>query len=314
MCVPCARATPGRWTARPNTACPCCRLARLRTSPSPSTTRRQKARRCSRWPRSRSSPACHRRSRSRWLSTSPTPRRMPSTSSTRCSRRCRSPASWLARRRTDVASQVDVGNLALGQLAQDRGIAAMSDASKEARTASRVWDIIRDEVLEARNWPFAMTAQALAVVAEDPQQRWCYRYALPNDCLTLRTVTDESGLRGARGLGAFFDHQWCAGVYDYETAYGQQGTSILTDAPEAYAVFVARVTDTGRYSAHFIDALACRLAAELAPTIIGEAGLRVKQTMMERDYIAALSQAHEHAANQSRARLEALTPALAARG
>lgn len=213
-----------------------------------------------------------------------------------------------------MASQVDVVNLALGKLAQDRGIAAMSDASKEARTASRVWDIVRDEVLEARNWPFALKAQALALDAEDPQPGWCYRYALPNDCLTLRAVTDESGLRGVRGLAELCGRQWCAGIYDYEIAYGDQDTSILTDAPEAYAVYVVRVTDTGRYSAHFINALACRLAAELAPTIIGEAGLRVKQTMMERDYVAALSQAHEHAANQSRTRLEAMTPALAARG
>ncbi len=212
-----------------------------------------------------------------------------------------------------MASQVDVVNLALGKLAQDRGIAAMTDQSKEARVASRMWDIVRDEVLEARNWPFALKAQSLALDAEDPMPGWEYRYSLPSDCLTVRAITDETGIRGARGL-ELFNCRGQADVYDYELAYGAQGTSILTDLPNAYAVYVVRVIDTDRYPAHFVNALACRLAAEMAPAIIGEAGLRVKQTMMERDYVAALSQAHEHSANQARRNLEALTPALAARG
>lgn len=217
-----------------------------------------------------------------------------------------------------MAGQVDIINMAYGKLAQDRGISSLADQTKEARTATRVWDTVRDIVLEARNWPFALKAEALALDAEAPQPGWLYRYSVPAECLTLKAVVDEAGLRSQRHLSGLCEPDYLAhlkrsGAYDYDMAYGANGTSILSDLPQAYAVYVMRVTDTGRFPAHFIDALACRLAAELAPPIIGEQGLRVRQTILERDYMAALSLAAEHSMNQTRTRLEPVTPALAAR-
>lgn len=222
-----------------------------------------------------------------------------------------------------MASQVDIVNLALAKISTDRAITAMGNASKEARVANRLWDQILDEVLEARNWSFALKTQALAVDAQAAMPGWTYRYAKPNDCLTLKAVTDENGLRIAGGrLACFTDGDWLQayrnhGVYDYECTYGDSGESIHTDIEAAYAVYVMRVTDTGRYSAHFTNALATRLAAEMAPTIVGEQGLRVKQAMLDPrggEYAIALSLASEHSSNQSRHRLEAVTPSLAARG
>lgn len=218
-----------------------------------------------------------------------------------------------------MAGQVDIINLAFGKLAQDRGISSLTDQTKEARTALRVWDTVRDMVLEARNWPFALHAEPLAVEAEAPHPGWCYRYAMPAECLTLKAVVDESGLRGQRHLSAFCEPDYLArlresGAYDYDLAYGVNGTSILSDVPEAWAVYVVRITDCSRFPAHFIDALAWRLAAELAPPIIGEQGIRVQQSILTTGYPMALSLAGEHAMNQTRIRQEPVTPALAARG
>jgi hypothetical protein len=211
-----------------------------------------------------------------------------------------------------VASQVDIVNLALGKLSHDRTISAMGEQSKEARVAGRVWDTIRDEVLEARNWPFAMKAQVLAPLAEAPIPGWCYRYAYPNDCLSLRAVTDEGGVRRSR----LHDWMHLSGAGDWTVAHGAQDTSILTNTPEAYAIYTVRVTDPARYSAHFINALATRLAAEMAPTIIGERGGGLQQAIMDPrggSYMIALSNAGEHALNETRIRSEAMTPSLAAR-
>lgn len=216
-----------------------------------------------------------------------------------------------------MASKVDIINLALGKLAQDVGIAAVSDATKAARVFNRLWDPMRDLVLAERNWPWAMKSMALAVASEAAQPGWAYRYTYPNDCITAIAVTDEAGLRMTRRLARFCDEDYLqsihsVGAYDWETSYGTQDASINTDVEAAYLVYVLRVEDTGRYPAHFVDALAWRLAIEAGPQIIGEVGLNARDRMMD-NYTDALSRAAAHGYNEGRSEQGYITPAIAAR-
>lgn len=216
-----------------------------------------------------------------------------------------------------MASKVDIINLALGKLAQDVGIAAVSDATKQARAFNRIWDPMRDLVLAERNWPWAVKSLALSLATEAPQPGWEYRYTYPNDCITAIAVTDEAGLRSARRLSRFCDEDYvrsmhASGAYDWETSYGTQDASINTDVEAAYLVYIVRVEDTGRYPAHFVDALAWRLAIEAAPQIIGEVGLNARDRMTQ-SYEDALSRAAAHAYNEGRSEQGYTTPAIAAR-
>lgn len=213
-----------------------------------------------------------------------------------------------------MASQVDICNLALGKLAQDKAIASLSEQSKEARLFGRVWDIKRDEVLADAMWPFALTFVALAQASDAPLLGWAYRYARPADCLTLVAVTDEDGMRLGRRLG-----DWCdpAGwlrqshAYDYEVTYGEQSSCVCTDIESAYAVYITRIEDTGRYPPKFVEALACKLAEEIAPALIGDAGMNKKGDLKQL-YMMALSNASAHDFNESAAS-PSVTPAILAR-
>ncbi len=197
-----------------------------------------------------------------------------------------------------MQSPVSIFNLALAKLAQDVTISSFTERSKEARIAARLWEPMRDLVLADRQWPWAMKAVALALEDEAPIPGWRYRYARPLDCITVVAVTDENGLRRCRRMS-----QWCDDAirhrygFEYESAAGEQGTSILCDHEQAHLIYVARVTDPGRYPAQFAEALACKLAEEAAPSVIGDRGFTSK-TGLKQLYQLALSQAAAHDYNE----------------
>ncbi len=198
-----------------------------------------------------------------------------------------------------MTSQVQICNLALGKLAQDITITSLTERSKEARVFSRLWDPMRDLVLADRLWPWAMRAQRLAVDAEAPMPGWEIRYARPSDCITAVAVTGEQGMRMGRRLSSWCDDRFVRNYgIQFEQAMGEQGTTLLCDQAEAWLVYVARVEDPERFPAHFVDALACKLAEEAAPTIIGGNGFSNKSGLKQL-YQVALSQAAAHDFNEA---------------
>ena len=216
-----------------------------------------------------------------------------------------------------VATKIDIFNLALYKLAQSIGIPAVNDESKAADVMNRLWEPMRDLVLTERVWPWAIRSRALALDVEAAQPGWLYRYAYPNDCLTAYAVTDSSGIAAAGKLsrfanGDYISSVWGSGAFDWDTSYGEQATTINTNVPSAYLVYACRVEDTGRYPPQFVNALACRIAAEAAPPLIGEVGLNNKTQLLQ-EYTLALTNAGAHAMNESRTDGDYVTPALAAR-
>ena len=197
-----------------------------------------------------------------------------------------------------MPSNIDIFNLALLKLAQDATIGSFTERSKESRIAARLWEPMRDLVLAERQWPWAMRAMPLAVASEPAMPGWQLRYSRPADCITVVAVTDEAGVRAARRMS-----RWCEDDFrlryavEYEVAGGEQGTSILADIEQAYLIYVARVEDTERYPPSFVDALACKLAEEAAPAIIGDRGFSSKPNLKQL-YQMALSQAAAHAYNE----------------
>lgn len=214
-----------------------------------------------------------------------------------------------------AVSQTDIINLAIFKLAQDKTITSISDEAKAARVFNRLWQPTVDLVLSDGIWPWAMKSQALALSSNDDTQGWGYRYSRPNDCLTAWAVTDESGLRGLRvygGLRGVGLSQAQSLLVDFDQVHGDAETEILTDLQHARLVYTVRVTDTGRFPAHFVDALASRLAADGAGAIIGEVGLNAKPRLMQ-EYTLSRSLAAAHDYNESRNSIESDTPALLAR-
>lgn len=217
-----------------------------------------------------------------------------------------------------MAGKIDIFNLALYKLAQSIGIPSVNDESKAADVMNRLWEPMRDLVLSERAWPWSIRAQALAVDLQAPQAGWGVRYAYPNDCLTAYALTSADGIAEAGKLYRFADpaylsQVWGRGAFDWDTSYGEQSTSINANVENAILVYSVKVEQVERYPPQFVNALACRLAAEAAPPLIGEIGLQNKQMLLQ-EYAQALTNAGAHAMNESRSNTDYLTPSLAARG
>lgn len=216
-----------------------------------------------------------------------------------------------------MASQIDILNLALFKLAQSQTIPSITDQSKAATIAVRVWQHAVDMVLTDRRWDWSLKSQSAALDVDDPQPGWNVRYAYPNDCLRLWKIVDRTDLLTNPSLGYWCGFDWppyLRHLYGWEKAWGTQGTCVDAHLEGAVFIYSVRMTeaDTERFPPAFVEALACKLAQFMAPPLIGDVGLNA-QTSLEQAYQFALSRASAFDGNESLGH-EDVSPSLLARG
>lgn len=216
-----------------------------------------------------------------------------------------------------MANDVDIANIALGHLGDDATVSSFDppEGSIQAEHCARWYPIARDVVLERVDWSFATRRALLAeVTCEFPQ--WEHAYALPSNCLRVRAILDPEAVDDD---SAFFPTsfattgQLATGVFDARNAangyYTPQPFAIETDSSGARVIltnqadamcrYTERVTDAGRFSPLFADALSWKLAAYLAgPVLKGDTG-RAAGRACDQEFEASLSRAGVSDANQS---------------
>jgi hypothetical protein len=188
-----------------------------------------------------------------------------------------------------VASEVDICNIALGHLGDAANIQSISppDGSAQSEHCARFYPIARDALMEMHDWSFAMRRVALAPLASNPSSTWAYAYAAPSDMINVISVLDSAAADDS-SVGIAAPLTWMetpipmvnAGSYTpqpFTMEIDINGNQILLTnvGPSATLRYVARVTDTTKFSAGFIHCLTRSLAALLAgPVLKGDAGLR----------------------------------------
>jgi hypothetical protein len=150
-----------------------------------------------------------------------------------------------------MTSIVGICRMALDLLG-DYAIADLSDNTKQARLCDRNYPVMRDAVLRAHPWNCAMTRARLPLMADAPAFGFARQYQLPSDCLRLLPVTQE-------------------GYYDAPTvAHRVEGRRVLTDASAPLDIlYVRRLTDPSDFDPLLTDAIAARLAWQIAYNLTG---------------------------------------------
>ena len=137
-----------------------------------------------------------------------------------------------------MASDVSICNTALswigGQL-----ITSLDDESREAQLCKAVYEDVRDAVTAAHDWTFAIGRFDLPKNAAAPVNGYANGFQLPSEVLRVMDVN-------------------CGEDWRIE------GQDIVTNEGSAKIRAVVRITDPTRFSALFVQALAARLAADLA--------------------------------------------------
>lgn len=211
---------------------------------------------------------------------------------------------------------VGVANLTLGRLGVGKAIASLTENSVEAKTCNRFFAQCRQEVLRAHPWGFALQAEALALVSTQTFPGWKYVYQAPDNCLAIRAVGDEAGLRAIReALLCNFDNtgivlqQYRA---PWQLALKADGASqiILTDITSAWAFFTADVPNTGAWPVDFGSVFAWRLAMEVGGPLSCK---RELVDAAEQRYVAWLSNAAANNLNEQRDDVRAESPSITCR-
>jgi len=192
-----------------------------------------------------------------------------------------------------MASEVDVCNVALARLGDNATVASIDppEGSSQAEHCARFYPLARDSLLELHPWKFATRRVQLAELAVN-SWNWAFAYAEPAGAIKLLAVLPADASDDEK-------------TQPYDTESDDTGASIiLTNQEDASLRFVARVTDSTKFSPLFVDALAWLLASYLAgPVIKGDAGVAMARVTLQ-GFLRAFHEATISDANQRRVRPE----------
>lgn len=184
-----------------------------------------------------------------------------------------------------MSSDVEICNIALSRVACTQPIVSFTEKSKAAELCRVFYGPLRELVLQAFPWPFAESIVALASLGT-PAPGWAFRYRYPADCLKVRDIV----VPGQR-MTMTSDQR-----IPYKIGFDVGGRVIHTDQPEAACRFTFKVEDSTFFDPQFSDALAWRLAMDLALPLSSKPDL---QQFATQQYNLALSIAKGSAFQES---------------
>lgn len=139
-------------------------------------------------------------------------------------------------------SKISICNQALGWLGANL-ITSFEDGTTESNLCNSNYDPLRDAVLEQHNWTFATTWEELVMLANPPISLYPNSFQIPTDALAVT---------------------FCGIDYDHPVRWRREGSAIVTDESRCVIQYIRRVEDEAQFTPLFTQALAARIAADLA--------------------------------------------------
>ncbi|MAH46173.1 hypothetical protein CMI37_10100 [Candidatus Pacearchaeota archaeon] len=156
-----------------------------------------------------------------------------------------------------MTSNVDICNSALNMVGASV-ITALTEDTKAARVCNQRYPFVRDAVFRAHPWNCLIRRVKLGQDATAPAYKYAYRYTLPSDpyCLRVLTISDD-GADERRDI-------------DFKV---EGNRYLLTDEGTVYIQYVSRDEDPNQYDVLLTEALAARMASDIAYPLVGSSAL-----------------------------------------
>lgn len=152
-----------------------------------------------------------------------------------------------------MASVIGICNSALIKLGATT-IMSLDERSRNSNLCGEQYDKLRDELLRSHTWNFATARTKLARLTTPPVFGPANAFQLPTDFLRALSVSGDPG-------GGF------------EVEYRIEGRKLISDSPAVWLRYVRIVTDPNEMDSAFREALAWRLAVDLALPITQSASV-----------------------------------------
>jgi hypothetical protein len=187
-----------------------------------------------------------------------------------------------------------VCNVALVRIGHTQLLESLSGSDVVSKTCAALFPFTRDQLLQARPWPFATLRRALAVLADDAaddehRDGWDFTYALPADCIAPRYIWNG----GQENPG---EDQTIP--YRIESSRDLKSRVLLANFDDAQLVYTAKVVEVPRWDPLFAEAVAMKMAADLALGIAKKPQLGLE---LMRAFQMSLTVASASAGNQQQA-------------
>jgi len=141
-----------------------------------------------------------------------------------------------------ATTAVEICNSALTKIGAER-ITSLEDDSPRAVLCNERYALLRDQVLRAHPWNFAIKRAALPQLATTPVFEWAYEYQLPTDCLKVLNTEEHSRFK-------------------------VEGRKILSNEGAPLNIrYIYKNENVGDYDPVFVEALSCRIAVDLCYSI-----------------------------------------------
>lgn len=155
-------------------------------------------------------------------------------------------------------------------------ITSLSDTTKAGRLCNLFYEPLRDAVLRAHNWNFALKRAELSLLVDAPTHGYANAFALPDDFIKM-WETEEEELFGISGT-----------PYRLEGLVGSTKRTLVTDDATCNIAYIYKVTDPNAFDPLFVMTLAHRIAATLCKPLTENANMAEK---LEQTYLRVLSEA-----------------------
>lgn len=157
-----------------------------------------------------------------------------------------------------MPSETDLLNGALGLVGASR-ITEIGDGSTNANHCQAFYGPLRDSLMRAHHWNFAIKRAELAQDEAAPAFEFSYQYTLPTDPWCLKVIEYNGASLDTTNLSLFE----AATLSRYKI----EGRKLLTNDGEVKIVFLARITNPDEWDALFYQMVQTWLASYLASAI-----------------------------------------------
>lgn len=198
-----------------------------------------------------------------------------------------------------MSTQVEICNLALNHIGV-RNITSMAELSEAARRCTLVYEPAVEAVLREHSWNFATKVVALALISGETVPGWDYLYTYPANCLNPIKVYDEENARTTT-------------PFEFRVLQAPTGNvkAIATNVEDAYCEYVAKITDETMFDTSFVEALAYKLAGQLAQPLTKNTQLGVNMLNI---YNQTINKAKATNKNEGNVKNEQVSAYIDARG
>ncbi len=207
-----------------------------------------------------------------------------------------------------MATEVSICNQALTWLGANT-IISLDDETTEARLCKANYADLRDAVLEDRDWSFARKRIQFARLAQDPLYGFSAAFAIPVDVLTVRQATrgPEESQGAVSSTGPGLSRENLRNGKEQRIIWQIEGETIVCDESAIVGRVTMRQTDPSKFSPGFVQALAARIARELATALTQSSTLETKMHDKYNDSLITSATADGMQGTSNKIRSDALT-------